>query len=234
MDACMLKQLKELSDEKYRQFMQKLLPPDQQLLGVPLPKLRRLAGELRIAEGEKALCREWGDTFEERMLQGMLIGASSGTWKEVEHRISAFLPRIQNWSLCDSFCAGLKIAKVYSEEMWRYLQTCLKKEEEYTVRFALVMELNYYLEENRVADILNGLEELYQKDVAQPRYVQLAAAWLLAEMYIRFPIPVQCYFENNSLDEFTQRKSLQKIRESQRVNAAQKEKLKKRKTKKNT
>lgn len=56
----------------------------------------------------EAFCNvPWMTVFEERMLQGMVIGAVKGI--SIEERldwVAWFVPKINNWSVCDSFCAA--------------------------------------------------------------------------------------------------------------------------------
>ena len=78
----------------------------------------------------------------------MIIGYSK---VDVETRLSyitKYLPKIDNWAICDTFCAGLKITTKYKSEMWDLINEYLNSENEFEVRFAIVMILNYYIEES--------------------------------------------------------------------------------------
>ena len=136
-----------LSEESYRAFSARLLPPHVRLMGVRLPALRRLAREL--AKGD---WRSWLDTadseyFEEILLQGMVIGYIKADVEEVLARTAAFVPLIDNWSVCDSFCSGLKAAREHRERVWSFLQPYFTSEQEFDVRFAVVMGLFYYIDD---------------------------------------------------------------------------------------
>lgn len=58
-----------------------------------------------------------------------------------------FVQSIDNWSVCDSFCAGLKITQNHKECMWEFLQPYFESNSEYVVRFTGVMILNYYVDD---------------------------------------------------------------------------------------
>ena len=45
------------------------------------------------------------------MLQGMVIGYSKADITEMLNYIQDFIPKINNWAVCDSFCSGLKYTK---------------------------------------------------------------------------------------------------------------------------
>lgn len=210
------------------------------VLGVRLPVLRRLAKKM---SGEswrfylKALSVEKADdrTFEEIMLFGFLIGnavvekGSARCRQEVIvlteqfSLIREFVPCIDNWSLCDSFCAGLKFAKEYPEETWQFLEPFLASEEEYAVRFALVMIINYFITDSYI----DRLFPVFDGVCHEGYYVKMAKAWAVSICYVRFPEKTQWYLEHNRLDDVTYHKALQKIVESRCISEETRERIRK-------
>ena len=69
------------------------------------------------------------------MLQGFIIGYAKAPLPDILEQIAAFLPKINNWSVCDSFCITLKAAGENPAEFWDFLQPCILSGEEFTVRF---------------------------------------------------------------------------------------------------
>ena len=70
-----------MSERDYQRFASSLIPniePDR-VLGVRLPLLRKLAGELAREDWSGYLRDAWDGYFEETMLQGMGSGAGEGT-----------------------------------------------------------------------------------------------------------------------------------------------------------
>ena len=57
-------------------------------------------------------------------------------------------------------------------------------------------------------------------------YTQMAAAWLISVMFVKYREYTLNYLKHNSLDDFTHNKALQKIRESLRVSKSDKELIK--------
>ena len=139
-------ELVRLAEPEYAVFSRRLLPGTENVLGVRLPLLRRLAR--RIAKGDWAAYLDTaGDgSFEEVMLQGMVIGAICAPPQEVLARTAAFVPKIDNWSVCDSFCSGLKLARTHPEPVWEFLQPYFEDPRPFAVRFAVVMLLFYYID----------------------------------------------------------------------------------------
>ena len=217
--------MKREAEEGYKNFSASLLPevPKERILGVRLPKLRKLAAVI-VKEGcQEYLAEEPGCLFEEVMLRGMVIGADGGSFEKTAGRIRDFLPYIDNWSVCDSFCSSLKGTKEYPEKMWPFLLECLQSGETYTIRFALVMMLQYYVSEKYRKQALDLLEHMRSGEY----YVRMAAAWAVSIYYIHFPEEVMEWLEHRGLEEDVWRKALQKILESRRVSPEEKDKIRK-------
>ena len=56
-------------------------------------------------------------------------------------------------------------------------------------------------------------------------YAKMAVAWALQVCYVKFPEKTRWLFENNSMDDFTYNKAIQKIRESYQVSREEKDEL---------
>ena len=84
-------------------------------------------------------------SFEEIMLQGFVIGYSDLTDDRMYKAVEVFLPRIDNWSVCDSFCTTIKRFPKDRKRCFAFLLDCLGRAEErtYDRRFAIVMMLLY-------------------------------------------------------------------------------------------
>ncbi|MCJ8014895.1 DNA alkylation repair protein [Paenibacillus sp. KQZ6P-2] len=206
-------QLFELADEKYQKFSAALIPNVSNVLGVRLPELRKLAKHIAKGDWRTFLKEADNDYFEEIMLQGMVIGYVKADIDEKLRYTAAFVPKIDNWSVCDSFCTGLKFAKTEQDKMWEFLQPYLQSGQEYEIRFGIVMLLGYFIDEKYIDRVLQALDSIRHEGY----YVKMAAAWALSICYIKLPEPTSAYFRNCSLDDFTFNKALQKITESNRI-----------------
>ena len=89
------KRLEQEADEKYRLFSAALIPNIDNVLGVRIPKLNKLAKELYKTDW-KPLLNQPCIYMEETMLQGILIAKS-----EDLELIKQFVPKINNWAVCD-------------------------------------------------------------------------------------------------------------------------------------
>ncbi len=214
--------LEELAEPEFQKFASSLIPniPAETVLGVRLPKLRKMAAKIAKGDWRAYLAQARDDSYEEVMLQGMVIGKVQAPLPEAMDCIRDFLPKIDNWSTCDSFCAGLKLAKTYPEEIWSFLQPYFQAKEEYSIRFAAVMLLNYYVKESYKEEAMKLLEGIRHESY----YVKMAVAWAISIYYIRFPESTRAFLKGSSLDDSTYQKTLQKILESRAV----KDRMKKR------
>ena len=161
--------------------------------------------------------------YEEIMLQGMIIGqAKEKDFEKIKKWIQDFIPKIDNWAVCDTFCAGLKITKKYKDEIWNLLKKYLNSNKEFEIRFAVVMILDYYIEEKK----LNEIYKICDKIENDAYYVKMAVAWCISICLVKYYDETLNYLETCKLDDFTYRKAIQKAIESYRLTDEQKEILK--------
>ncbi len=214
-----------LSDQKYKEFHSGLCPGVNNIIGVRVPILRNYAKELlksyTIGELLKEIDEEY---YEEIMLKGMLIGLSSTEDINVILKyIREFIPKIDNWAICDVFCASLKITKKHKNEMWKLIQDYLTSDKEFEIRFGIVMILDYYIEQ----EYLQRDFEIFDKIQSKDYYVQMAIAWAVSICLIKYYDETIRYLKICKLDNFTFNKSLQKAIESYRIDSKQKQILRK-------
>lgn len=103
--ADIVAELQGLAEPKYRDFAASLIPREEDMLGVRLPLLRKLARRVARQENWAEIFQELGTNslMEMVMLRGMLPGyAPNATLSERLRALAAFIPTIRNWSICDS------------------------------------------------------------------------------------------------------------------------------------
>lgn len=213
-------ELIKLADDKYRSFHSNLCPGVENILGVRLPLLRKIAKSLSKEEDYYNYLNN-GDTkyYEEIMIEGLIIGYLKTDNENRFNYIKNFIPKIDNWAICDSFCNNLKFTKENINEVWNFILPYTSSENEFDIRFAIVMMLNFYIIEDYIDDVLNTLNNINHDGY----YVKMAVAWAVSYAYIDFPQKTLAFLKNNNLDNFTYNKSLQKIIESTRVSKEDKD-----------
>lgn len=219
------KHLIELADSKYKEFHSRLCPNTNNILGVRVPILRNYAKELlKKYDIDILLAKVDNEYYEEIMLQGMIIGlAKEKDFSKIQKYIEKFIPKIDNWAVCDVFCAGLKIVKKNKKEMWEFLQKYLKSDKEFYLRFGIVIILDFYIEE----EYLEKEITIFNNIKSEKYYVQMAIAWAISICLVKYYNKTVEYLKSDkcNLDKFTYNKALQKARESFRISKAQKTEL---------
>ena len=115
----------------------------------------------------------------------------------------------------------LKIANKYKEEMWNFIKKYLKSSKEFELRFAIVMMLDYYINDKYVDKCL----EIFDNIKSDKYYVQMAVAWAISIGIIKYWDKTIKHLEFSKLDDFTYNKSIQKAIESYRISDENKEVL---------
>lgn len=215
----MKKQVREIliknSDEKYKKFSSSLLPNVNNVLGVRLPILRKLAKKYAKQDCGEFLSQNEFEFMEEIMLLGMIIGllCEKSSIGQSLAMVKKFIPKINNWSVCDSFVSSLKFTKNYKDEVFRFLMTYKNSKSEYELRFLLVMFLTYFLEEKYLDEIFCVIKEAKLVDY----YSKMAASWLIATLLIDFPNQGLDLIKSYEVDIEIRKKAIQKGLESFRV-----------------
>lgn len=216
------KTLIDMGEKNYGEFHSALVPGKNNIIGVRIPKLREYAKKLAKECGDSAL--EGEDIYyEETMLRGMIIGYLKIDNDRRLRLIREFVPLIDNWAVCDSFCPTLKFTNKNREMMWDFIQPYIHSEKEFSARFGAVMLLDYYINEEYIDRTLTELSKINTAEY----YSSMAVAWALAECYIKFPDRTEPYIVQKIFDKDTHNRAIQKICDSYRVDKAKKEAIRK-------
>lgn len=214
--------LMALADPKYQKFMASLIPGTENILGVRSPDLKKLAKELSKDDWRAYIEQNRDIYYEETLLQGSVIGFAKADIETVLTDAKRYIPKISNWALCDSFCSGLKITKNNKERVWDFILDYVNSDKPYDIRFAVVMMLDYFIDEEHIQEVLSYFDGIKNDDY----YVKMAVAWAVSMCYVNFTEMTMLFLKNSSLDDFTYNKSLQKICESLKPSAEEKAEIK--------
>ena len=88
-----------MADTAYRDFQQSLLPGIDRIIGIRLPLLRQIARETARGDWRSYLETAEGLYYEERMLQGLVIGYAKCPPEEKLRYVERFIPKIDNWAM---------------------------------------------------------------------------------------------------------------------------------------
>ena len=210
-----------MQDVKYKEFHSSLvLNSKYEMIGIRVPQMRQIAKELSKGNIEGFLKCAGDKYYEEIMIQGLTI-AHIKDEKTFHKYFKEYIKKIDNWALCDSFCSSIKIVEKYED---KYFNECVQlalNDNEFISRVGLVTILNHFVNKNRLNDIFKTLNKI-KSDMF---YINMAEAWLICDLYIKYPTETEQFLKNNNLNKFTQNKAISKIRDSYRVSNDNKKRI---------
>ena len=208
-------------DVEYRNFQAGLVPTADvsASIGVRTPGLRRMAKEFMKREDIgvflDSLPHEY---FEENQLQAFIISEMKD-YEACMERLTAFLPYVDNWATCDQMSP--KIFKKHRAELLEEIKIWIKSEHTYTVRFAICMLMEHFLNE----DFDISYPEMVSKVRSEEYYINMMTSWYYATAHAKQYDAVLHFIEEKKLDVWTHNKAIQKSIESRRITPEQKEYL---------
>ncbi len=214
--------LESQSDPAYREFHLKTCPGAQYVLGIRLPEQRKLARTI-IKSGSywNFLDSIEPHYYEEVLVTGIIIASAPMGINERFDYIIWFLPFINNWAICDTFCNSFRIKDEDLETYWDFLMQFRNSHEEFVLRFIFVMLLCHFIREDYLERIFALLDDIK----SEKYYVEMAKAWLIAEIFTKFPESGFDYLSRDQLSIFAHNKAIQKACESRRISADDKQHL---------
>lgn len=205
--------LYEIADEEYRKFHSGLCPNVENIIGVRLPKLREIAKKIAKDNPIQFLEQYKCELYEEKMVYGLVIGYMKENFSTRLKYLDKFVPMIDNWAVCDCCASTYKFTSKNLKEMFEYIQKYVVSKNEFEVRFACIMLMDYYL----IDEYIDRVFKIFNEIKLDKYYVQMGIAWAISVAFVKYEKKTRKFLENNSLDKFTFNKTLQKIIESNRV-----------------
>ncbi len=211
-------ELFRLRDEDYALMQAKIIPTVSQdrIIGVRTPALRTFAKSLSQDQDIEAFLAYLPHPyFDEDQLHAFVISLEKDFDKCIA-KVDTFLPFIDNWATCDQLSP--KAFKKEPEKLLPYIQTWIRSDKTYTVRFAIGMLMQHFLDER--------FETKYADEVASIRseeyYVNMMIAWYFATALAKQYERVLPYLEEKRLTDWVHNKTIQKSIESYRITDKQK------------
>ena len=217
------KYLFELLDKEYKKFHSSLCPNVNNIIGVRLPKLREIAKNIANKDPIIFLDTYKCDFYEEKMIYGLIIGYMKADLETRLKYLDKFVPMIDNWAICDCSCNTYKFTNKNLEQIWKYLEKYIKSKNEFEVRFACIMLMDFFLTDEYIDKVL----EVYSNIKLDKYYVQMGIAWGISVAFVKYEEKTRKFLSNNILDKFVYNKALQKIIESNRIDKKTKDIIRK-------
>ena len=250
-----------LTDARYREGHLRVVNalPERRVMGLHSPEIKQVAkqlsregGEVVVPDGVHRICANGSEVirafeavsieslcYEETVIWGYLINLEKCSLDERLAMLGRYVPVLDNWAVCDSYCAHAKwMARADKAALWAFLQPWFCSEREFEVRFAVVVSMCYFLNEDwlgRVFARLNSLNFDHIKSKyktvkdkpkvaqqgtvqgAEPYYVRMGIAWLLATALAKLPDATRAFVRSSNLPADVVKLYIRKARESFRT-----------------
>ena len=182
--------------------------------GVRTPVIKKLAKFVPIAARDSVLEGFFADTelTYETVLFASVLAARKGDYDTTRKYLNRLVPLFRSWAHVDCVTPCLRWAD--SDALWadfRYLLDC---DGQYEKRFYIMIMFSCCLNDKYIDRIL---ETLSHNVTYGQYYVDMAAAWLLAECLVKYYYKTLPLFTTQVFPKFVHNKAIQKARESFRV-----------------
>ena len=225
-----------LNEDNYRQGHIRIINalPGRRILGLHLPEMKQVAKELAKQPDTMSIIHAFEQehdkdrfclTYEETLVWGLTVNALKCSLEERLELLRRYIPVLDNWAVCDSFCCNAKWAqKVPPQTLWEFLLPYYRSNKEFEVRFAIVMSMCYLLKEDWLPVVFQQLDQLNLSGIHSeytslptPYYVRMGMAWLLATSLAKYPDETRKFVNSSTLTEDIKKLYVRKARESFRT-----------------
>lgn len=185
MEENIRKQLNALIDTDYKTRLLKDYPAEARpVMGVPFNSLREFSLEFVGRKDWREFVQEQlsEDTFEEMLLQALIVGTAKSSSKEALEWFAQYLLKIDSPQLCDASCLAFHPAIEYPEETLNFIHPYLESSEDFEQRFAIVTLLDYFV----TTDSIDRTLSLFGDIRPTTRYAQDALAWGYEVCFLTF------------------------------------------------
>ncbi len=213
-------ELHSRSEQDYREFSRKLLPGVDNILGVRVPILRKMAVE--VMDGDwRSFLDEYAEFYEEYMVKAIVIANAEMSHEERLGYTVRFLPHVDNWAVCDLLCNDWKIAHEDRGSLWDFCEDMMSSDDEFKMRVGAVMMLFKFLDDEYISDIL----KLFSENHHDGYYYKMGAAWALSYCYLDFQEETEEVLSSGVLDRELQNLTVRKVCESRRADSELKKRV---------
>lgn len=207
-----VRELNANADAKYKDFIAKLVPTIEKdtIIGVRMGDLRRLARKIRKEETLDIFNEAKFYYREEKLLYALCIFKMSESFDKAMNALDEFLPYINSWEVTDLVAGEIIIDEAHIDKAFQKALSYVHSSDEYTIRLGLVIMNKKYNDEAHIEKIIDALKSIS----LDAYYVNMAAAWLLCELYFTDKAKVDEFLSSVAISMDIKKMTRQKIRES--------------------
>ena len=213
-EQCKAELLKNV-DKKYDAFNNPIVNCEYKTYGVRTPVIKKLASSVPITARDEVLKGFFADkdlSYDTVLFAGVLAARKGEYYAQTREYLSQLIPVFKSWAHVDCVTPCLRWAD--KDALWNDFRYLLDCEGEYEKRFYIMIMFSCCLCDEYIDKILQTL--LHNVAYGQ-YYVDMAAAWLLAECLVKYYDKTIPLFTAQNFPKFVHNKALQKARESYRI-----------------
>lgn len=188
------------------------------VLAIPSLKLKKIAKEIFRGNYQDFLSHTKFIYHENTIIYAYLINYIKDYDLQIKY-LEPYSKIVDNWASCDALKMQIKgCENKYLSLSKQYLNSdlCFRRRIGIIILFPLLKEDKY------LNDIFGILDSLYEE---QEYYVNMAAAWLLCECFIKHREKTFSYLKRHHLNNFIINKAISKCRDSYRISIEDKDNL---------
>ncbi|MBQ4364592.1 MAG: DNA alkylation repair protein [Oscillospiraceae bacterium] len=216
-----IERLYTMQDKKFGEFQSRLCPTlnADRFIGVRTPELRKYAKELLKRDDIGEFLSHVPHTyFDENQLHAFIISGIKD-YERCMDEVCRFLPYVDNWATCDQMSP--KVFKKHRPELLGQIKKWLSSDKVYTVRFAIGMLMEHFLDEDFDISYPQAVADIHSDEY----YINMMIAWYFATALARQYDAILPFIEERRIDERAYNKTIQKAVESYRITDEQKDHL---------
>lgn len=246
------------SDPHYRDGHLRVINalPDRKVLGLHIPDMKKIAKQISKQgceiirdDGTCYICNNGAEIihnlenergkslcYEETLIWGFLINTELTPLHQRIKMLEAYIPILDNWAVCDSFCSDAKwMQQADKEILWQFFERWFKSEREFEVRFAIVASMCYFIDEEWIERLFQKIDKIEFNSIkseykrvkgkpqkaqmgtvqgTEPYYVRMGVAWLLATSLAKYPERTREFVRTSHLPEDVIKLYIRKAKES--------------------
>lgn len=212
-EQCKTELLKSV-DVDYDKFNNHIVNCEYPTLGIRTPVIKKMAKSVPLSARDEVLNGFFADadlSYDSVLFAGVLA-ARKGDYAKTRHYLSKLIPLFASWAHVDCVTPCLRWAD--KAALWNDFRYLLDRDGQYQKRFYIMIMFSCCLCDEYIDNILETL----RRDVAYGQYyVDMAAAWLLAECLVKYYDKALPLFTDKIFPKFVHNKAIQKARESFRI-----------------
>lgn len=186
---------------------------------IRMPVLRKLAWECAKENLDALLNAAAWNTYEEVLVLGLAVAYEKISLEDKLPKLWRLLPKLDSWAMTDSISPTIRPQPSEAQLLWNFALRCMESDEQYIRRFGIVILLNHFMAEPWILPAEQKVAEIHDERY----YVQMAQAWLFAEIAVSQPERVLSLLEQGELSVFVHNMTIRKMRESFRIPPEQKQ-----------